>query len=64
MTANNIKIAILGFGNVGKAFAKLLTEKQEEIFGKFNLNVSVVAISTRSKGSIDRKSTRLNSSHT
>ncbi len=46
----NIKIAILGFGNVGKAFVKLLTEKQEEIFNKFNLNVDVVAISTRSKG--------------
>lgn len=50
MTAKNIKIAILGFGNVGKAFVKLLTEKQEEIFSKFNLNIIVVAISTRSKG--------------
>ncbi|WP_218835247.1 homoserine dehydrogenase [Sedimentibacter hydroxybenzoicus] len=48
--ADNIKIAILGFGNVGKAFAKLLTEKQEEIFNKFNLNVDVTAVSTRSKG--------------
>ncbi len=47
---NNIKIAILGFGNVGKAFSKLLTEKQDEIFNKFNLNIDVVAISTRSKG--------------
>ncbi|HBC32087.1 MAG TPA: hypothetical protein DC024_12700 [Clostridiales bacterium] len=46
----NIKIALLGFGNVGKAFAKLLTEKQEEIFNKFNLNVDVTAISTKSKG--------------
>ena len=50
MTTNNIKIAILGFGNVGKAFAKLLIEKQEEIFNKFKVNVDVVAISTRSKG--------------
>lgn len=47
---NNIKIAILGFGNVGRAFAKLLTKKQEEISNKFNLKVDVVAISTRSKG--------------
>lgn len=46
----NIKIAILGFGNVGRAFAKLLTEKQDEIFDKFNLNVIVTAISTRTKG--------------
>lgn len=50
MTNNNIKIAILGFGNVGKAFAKLLSEKETEIFEKFNLYVSVVAISTKSKG--------------
>ncbi len=50
MSSNNIKIAILGFGNVGRSFAKLLTEKQEEILNKFNLTVSVVAISTRSKG--------------
>lgn len=50
MISNNIKIAILGFGNVGKAFAKLLIEKEKEIFEKFNLNVCVVAISTKSKG--------------
>jgi homoserine dehydrogenase len=50
MNTDNIKIAILGFGNVGKAFAKLLTEKQEEIFNRFSLNVDVVAISTRTKG--------------
>jgi homoserine dehydrogenase len=49
---NNIKIAILGFGNVGKAFAKLLNEKEQEIYEKFNLHVKVVAISTRSKGCI------------
>ena len=41
---------MLGFGNVGKAFAKLLIEKQEEILDKFNATVEVVAISTRSKG--------------
>jgi len=45
-----VRIAILGFGNVGKAFAKLLTEKQGEIFDKFNLKVDVAAISTKSKG--------------
>ncbi|HBD64713.1 MAG TPA: hypothetical protein DC038_09795 [Clostridiales bacterium] len=50
MTNNNIKIAILGFGNVGRAFAKLLIEKEKEIFEEFNLNIRVVAISTKSKG--------------
>jgi len=50
MKDNKIKIAILGFGNVGKAFAKLLIEKEEEIFDKFSLKVVVSAISTKSKG--------------
>lgn len=50
MTAKNVKIAILGFGNAGRAFAKLLTEKQGEILDKFNVKVDVAAISTKSKG--------------
>lgn len=48
--AKEIKIALLGFGNVGQAFAKLLTEKQEEIISKFNTKIMVTAISTKSKG--------------
>ncbi len=52
MATDTIKLAILGFGNVGKAFAKLLTDKQDEIFKKFDLKVDVVAISTRSKGNL------------
>lgn len=51
-TNSNIKIAILGFGNVGQAFAKLLIEKHEEILKSLGCNVQVVAISTRSKGTL------------
>lgn len=47
-----LKIALLGFGNVGQAFAKLLLSKQHEINNKFNTNVLVTAISTKSKGSL------------
>jgi homoserine dehydrogenase len=49
---NNIKLAILGFGNVGQAFAKLLINKKNEIIGNHSCNVQVVAISTNSKGSL------------
>lgn len=45
-----MKIAILGFGNVGQSFSKLLIEKHEEILKKYGSDVQVVAISTRSKG--------------
>ena len=48
--SSKIKIAILGFGNVGQAFAKLLTEKHTEILNKLHCDVQVIAISTKSKG--------------
>jgi len=52
MNTNNLKIAILGFGNAGQAFAKILIDKHEEILKKYGCNVQVVAISTKSKGSL------------
>lgn len=51
-STSNIKIAILGFGNVGQAFAKLLIEKHAEILKNLGCDVQVAAISTRSKGSL------------
>lgn len=52
----NIKIAILGFGNVGQAFAKILIEKHVEIINNFGCEVQVVAISTGSRGSLVNES--------
>ena len=49
-----LRLALLGFGNAGRAFAKLLLEKEEKIKERFGYGVYVT----------DRKSTRLNSSHT
>lgn len=50
MKYNNIKLAILGFGNVGQAFAKLLIEKHQEIINNLGCEVLITAISTNSKG--------------
>ncbi len=47
-----LKIAMLGFGNAGQAFAKLLLEKQDEIKKDYNCSVKVVAITTGSRGSL------------
>ena len=49
---NDLKIAMLGFGNAGRAFARLLTEKQDEIVKTYGRRVIVTAISTRSRGTI------------
>lgn len=47
-----LKIAMLGFGNAGRAFAELLLDKQEEIREVYGCGVKVVAIATGSRGSL------------
>jgi homoserine dehydrogenase len=44
------KLALLGFGNVGRALAQLLLRKQEEIKEKYGITYSVTGIATGSKG--------------
>ena len=39
-----VKICLIGMGNVGTSFLKLLKEKRENIVGKFNFNTKLVAI--------------------
>ncbi len=45
------KLAFLGFGNVGKALARLLLDKQNELLARYNLTYSVTGISTGRHGS-------------
>jgi len=45
-----IKLALLGFGNVGRAFVILLRSKQEEILQKHNLHFTTTGIATGSHG--------------
>ncbi len=49
---NELKLALLGFGNAGRAFAEMLLEKQEEIRAVYGRDVLVTAISTASRGTI------------
>jgi len=44
------RIALLGFGNVGRAFLKLLLFKQEELLHRYQLTFSVTGIATRRHG--------------
>jgi homoserine dehydrogenase len=44
------KLALLGFGNVGQALARLLLEKQDELLQRYRLTFSVTGISTGRHG--------------
>jgi homoserine dehydrogenase len=47
-----IRLIMLGFGNAGKAFARLLNDKREEIADNYDCEIKVVAIITKSRGSL------------
>lgn len=46
------KLALLGFGNAGQAFAKMLLQKHEDIKRLYGYDVVVTAIATNSKGNL------------
>lgn len=47
-----IRLALIGFGNVGQEFARLLLKKREWLLKRKGLDVEVLAISTKTKGSL------------
>jgi len=47
-----VTLALLGFGNVGRAFVRLLAEKREEMLEKHALEFSITGICTGSHGSL------------
>jgi len=47
-----IKILLLGFGNVGRGFCELLSEKRELLMQRHGIHTSIIGISTRKRGSI------------
>lgn len=47
-----MKIALIGFGTVGQALVELLLEKSETLQREHHLNVIVVAVATRSRGTL------------
>jgi homoserine dehydrogenase len=50
-----LRVAIIGFGNVGQEFARLLLSKRDWLLRKKGLDVEVLAIATRSRGSLISK---------
>ena len=48
----DLKLCMMGFGNAGKEFARLLIEKREEIKKIYSINIVVTAIATGTKGNL------------
>jgi homoserine dehydrogenase len=47
-----LKVAILGYGDAGRAYGKLITEKMPEIIEKYQTKVVVTAIATKTRGTL------------
>lgn len=47
-----LRLALMGFGNVGQAFGKMLLEKQDEIQDRYDTEVKITAIATATKGNL------------
>lgn len=45
-----IRLVLIGFGNVGQAFASLLAKKQSEIIRRYGMDISIVGVATKSHG--------------
>jgi len=48
------RIVLVGFGNVGREFARLLLEHRSELTREFGLDASIVAILTARHGSVEK----------
>src|SRR5215472_13374713 len=46
----HLRLAVIGFGNVGRAFAGLLKEKAGELASRYDLTCSITGVATRSRG--------------
>ncbi|MBB6214400.1 homoserine dehydrogenase [Anaerosolibacter carboniphilus] len=56
-----LKIAMVGFGNAGKALARIILDKQKELSGTLEWELKIVAITTGSRGNlVDEKGIDLN----
>lgn len=53
MTANKMRLCVLGFGAVGQGLAKVVLMKHEELIDRYNLDLEITAISDRSGAAIN-----------
>ena len=51
----SVKVALIGFGGVGQAFAEIIDDKQKELQQVHDLEVEIVAVSDVMKGAVYRR---------
>jgi homoserine dehydrogenase len=51
----DLNLALIGFGNVGQEFCRILIERGRELLELYGFKCNVVAVNTRSKGSLLNK---------
>ncbi|SCZ82102.1 hypothetical protein [Acidaminobacter hydrogenoformans] len=50
--AVSFPLCLIGFGNAGQAFCQMLLEQHDHVKGTYGVDLQIVAISTRSKGTL------------
>jgi homoserine dehydrogenase len=50
VVALHVRLAVIGFGNVGRNFAGLLKEKADELASRYDLTCAITGVATRSRG--------------
>ena len=48
----NVRIGMIGFGNVGQGFVQVIAQKRELLRGEYGINPLITAISDKVKGSL------------
>jgi homoserine dehydrogenase len=48
----DIRLALIGFGNVGQGFVQILQQQGERLAAQFGIHIHIVAVGTRSRGSL------------
>src|SRR5579885_1529644 len=46
----HLRLALVGFGNVGRAFVGLLNEKADELSSRYGLTCAITGVATRRRG--------------
>ena len=53
MSTNTVRIALIGAGNLGRRFARVIADKHEELLRKYNIDLRLVGIADTRGAALD-----------